>query len=232
MHTAARLQRVLGLRPLPGLKNKKKKVDEGFQQQQRDLEKTVSEFIRSRIRERVARHEQTTKCDDRYSYRRLGGTSISRAGRPGHLAGDGNHRQYYYSFAGASGASASSAAASSTIETLLRSQTRPTAPLDAADWQAVLRHVCKGAAASAEAKTVGFLVKEAISTKREGKGGGLDRCDPGGSRKGAVRSMGAGQGQSSVPYGLFLQVLLGYQLHGYLRRLEDFREDFKKASKL
>lgn len=221
-----------------------KKVDEGFQQQQRDLETTVSEFLRSRIRERVARHAQTTKCDDRYSYRRLGGTTISRAG-PGNFAGGGGHRQgggggdatttVGYSFAGGAGAgagaSASGAAASSTIETLLRSQTRPTAPLVAVDWQAVLRHVYKGAAASAEAKTVAFLIKEAISTKREGGRGQPDDCESSGrSRKGAAGSPGAGQGQSSVPYGVFLQVLLGYHLHGYLRRLEAFREDFKKAS--
>eukprot|EP00752_Nemacystus_decipiens_P014257 g12678.t1 len=210
-------------------------VDEGFQQQQRDLEKTVSEFIRSRIRERVARHEQTTKCDDRYSYRRLGGTTISRAG-PGNLArgndrqgGAGGDNTIAYPFGGA-GAAASGAGASSTIETLLRSQIRPAAPLVAADWQAVLRHVYKGAAAaSADAKTVGFLVKEAVSIKHEEKGVSRDTGELG-SRKGAAGSVGgAGQGQGSVPYGLFLQVLLGYQLHRHLRRLEAFQEDFRKV---
>eukprot|EP00903_Cladosiphon_okamuranus_P006338 g6208.t2 len=195
-------------------------VHEGFQQHQRDLEKTVSDFIRSRIRERVARHEQATKVDDRYSYRRFGSSSISRAGAR-NLAAD-NHRH-----GGAGGASiacsAAAVAASSTIETLLRSQTRPTAPLASADWQAVLRHVYRETATT-DAKTVGILVKEAISAKRAEAEKGLDSCEPT-SRKGAV---GAGQGQSSVPYGLFMQVLLGYQLHGYLRRVEAFREDFRK----
>lgn len=89
----------------------------------------------------------------------------------------------------------------------------------------MLRHVYREAA-TADAKTVGFLVKEAISAKWAEREKGLDRYEPA-SRKGAV---GAGQGQSSVPYGMFLQVLLGYQLHGYLRRVEAFREDFRKAS--
>lgn len=203
-------------------------MDEGFQRQQRDLEKTVSDFIRSRIREKVALHEQTSKCDDRYSYRRLGGTSISRAGGAGYLA-TGNLRQGGAAVnapVACSAAGTTAGAASSTIETLLRSQTRPTAPLLAADWQAVLRHVYKGAA-TADARTVGFLVKEAISARRAEREKDLeDDCEPG-SRKGAV---GEGQSQSSVPYGLFLQVLLGYQLHGYLCRLEAFKEDFRKAS--
>lgn len=199
-------------------------MDEGFRLKQQDLEKTVSDFIRSRIRERVVRHEQATKCDDRYSYRRLGGTSISRVAAGNLTVGD--HRQ-----GGAGGATiahsfSGAGAASSTIETLLRSQTRPTTPLVAADWQAVLRHVYKGAA-TADAKTVGFLVKQAISIKREDKKG-PNKHEPG-SRNGAVGA-GAGQGQSSLPYGLFLQVLLGYQLHGYLRRLEIFRQDFREAS--
>lgn len=203
-------------------------MDEGFQLKQRDIEKSVSDVIRSRIRERIAHHDQTAKCDDRYSYRRLGGTSISGAAA-GNLP-TGNHRQggsggatMAYSFAGAGAA----AAASSTVETLFRSQTRPTTPLVAADWQAVLRHVYKGAA-TADAKTVGFLVKEAISTKLEEKKG-LDSSYEPGSREGGVGA-GALQGQSTVPYGLFLQVLLGYQLHGYLRRLEVFREEFREAS--
>lgn len=208
------------------------KVDEGFQLQQRGLEKTVLDFIRARIREKVARHEQITKCDDRYTYRRLGDTSTSRAGA-GNLA-TGNHRQgaaggvaIAHPFAGAGPATA---AASSTIDTLLRSQTRPTSPLVAADWQAVLRHVYKGAA-TADAKTVGFLVKDAISRKQSGKRG-PGNSGPG-TRKGgvgAVGAVGAGQGQSSVPYGLLLQVLLGYQLHRHLRRLEAFAEDFREAS--
>lgn len=204
-------------------------MDEGFQVKQRNFEKSISDFIRSSIRERIARDAQTAKCDARYSYRRLGGTSISRvaAGATGagkHWQGVAGGATTANSFAGAGAA----AAAASTVETLLRGQTRPTTPLAAADWQAVLRHVYKGAA-TADAKTVGFLVKEAISANGEGQKSS-ESCGPG-SRKGEAGGVGgAGHGQRAVPYGLFVQVLLGYQLHGYLRRLEGFREDFRQAS--
>ena len=198
------------------------KVDEGFRSQQRDLERAVLDFLRSRIRERVAHHDKTAKHDNRYSYRRLAGTSISRAageniGNSSHGPGGGAIRS-----AGACSLSASTA----TVESLLRSQTRSSTPLASADWKSIVRHVYKGSH-TADAQTVGFLVKETVSATRDGNRGS-ENCEPG-SRKGAT-GMIVEQGQWSVPFGMFLQVLLGYQLHGYLRQIETFTEDFREAS--
>ena len=69
-------------------------------------------------------------------------------------------------------------------------------------------------------QTVGVLVKEAM-----GRGG--QGFDTGAGKGGKGR---AGSRGSSIPFGVFLQVLLGYQLHGHLRWLRCFKDDFQKAS--
>lgn len=117
------------------------------------------------------------------------------------------------------------AASTANIESLLRSQTRPGARLATADWAAVVRHVYKGSA-TADAQTAGFLVKEAVSTLPEVKRR-RGHEQPGSGR--GAGGKGPGQGQRSVPFGVFLQVLLEYQLHGYLRRWKLFREDFREV---
>ncbi|CAN0514623.1 unnamed protein product, partial [Ectocarpus sp. 12 AP-2014] len=192
-------------------------VDEGFRVEQRKLERTILDLLRVRIRERTERHDNIPNYHDRYSYRRLGGTSISKvaAGNSG-PSSSGNHRQ---GGGGAHSYSGAGAASTVTTESLLRSQTRPGALLAAADWQAVVHHVHKGA----DAQTVLFLIKEAISTRgsRRDRVNGKPNSGKGGSA--------AGMGQQAVPFGVFLQVLLGYQLHGYLRRLKFFREEFREA---
>lgn len=195
------------------------KVDEGFRVEQRKLERTVLDLIRVRIRERTERQDKIPNHHDRYSYRRLGGTSISKvaAGNSGSgTSSSGNHRQ---GGGGAHSYSGAGAASTATTESLLRSQTRPGALLAAADWQAVVQHVHKGA----DAQTVLFLIKEAISTRdcRRDRVNGKPKSGKGGSA--------AGMGQQSVPFGVFLQVLLGYQLHGYQRRLKFFREEFREV---
>lgn len=194
------------------------KVDEGFRVEQRNLERTVLDLIRVRIRERTLRHDKISSYHDRYSYRRLGGSSISKvaAGNSGSgTSSSGNHR---LGGGGVNAYSGAGTASTVTTESLLRSQTRPGALLAAADWQAVIQHVHKGA----DAQTVLFLIKEAISTRRRRRDGVNGKPKPG---KGGS---GAGVGQS-VPFGVFLQVLLGYQLHGYLRRLKFFREEFREV---
>ncbi|CAN0403348.1 unnamed protein product, partial [Pylaiella littoralis] len=192
-------------------------VDERFRLEQRDRQRAVFDVIRSRIRERIERHDKTVKHDDRYSYRRLGGTGISRvaAGKLGSC----NNRQVVGARRGGYFAAGAAAASAATVETLLRSQTRPDAPLAAADWKAAVHQVYKGST-TADAQTVEFLVKEAASTMRQGQRGRDDE------RPGSMKGAGA----EAVPFGLFLQVLLGYQLHGYLRRLNVFRQDFREAS--
>ncbi|CAM9487950.1 unnamed protein product [Ectocarpus sp. 13 AM-2016] len=194
-------------------------VDEGFRVEQRKLERTILDLLRVRIRERTERHDNIPNYNDRYSYRRLGGTSISKvaAGNSGSgPSSSGNHRQ---GGGGAHSYSGAGAASTVTTESLLRSQTRPGALLAAADWQAVVQHVHKGA----DAQTVLFLIKEAISTRgsRRDRVNGKPNSGKGGSA--------AGMEQQAVPFGVFLQVLLGYQLHGYLRRLKFFREEFREA---
>lgn len=88
----------------------------------------------------------------------------------------------------------------------------------------------KGSTA-ADAQTVNFLVKEAASTIRQEGQRGRDSGAPGSARgASAGAEVDVGQGQCSVPFGLFLQVLLGYQLHGYLRRIKVFRENFREVS--
>ncbi|CAB1118558.1 unnamed protein product [Ectocarpus sp. CCAP 1310/34] len=194
-------------------------VDEGFRVEQRKLERTILDLLRVRIRERTERHDNIHNYHDRYSYRRLGGTSISKvaAGNSGSgPSSSGNHRQ---GGGGAHSYSGAGAASTVTTESLLRSQTRPGALLAAADWQAVVQHVHK----AADAQTVIFLIKEAISTRGSRRDGvnGKSNSGKGGSA--------AGMGQEAVPFGVFLQVLLGYQLHGYLRRLKFFREEFREV---
>ncbi len=199
-------------------------MDEGFWQKQRDLERAVLDFIRSRIRERIAHHDKTVKYDGRYSYRRLGGTSISRVAGG---SSSSSHRQGGADGAIKSASGACSASASTaTVESVLRSQTRSCTPLIAADWKAILRHVYDGGH-TADAQTVGFLVKEAVSTLRDATRG-PENSEPA-SRKEAI-SARLEREQCSVPFGIFMQVLLGYQLHGHLRRLEIFTEDFREAS--
>lgn len=173
------------------------KVDDNFRLEQQHLERTVVEIIRSRIRERVARHHKTEK-EDRPNNGRLGG----------------DIRQHGREFA---------AASSATIDYLLRIQTRREAPLAAADWQAIVRHVYKGS--TADVQTVGVLVREAVSGVR----GESSRNGAMGSKKGRQGDAG-GVERSSVPFGIFLQVLLGYRLHGRLRWLRYFKEDFREAS--
>lgn len=179
-------------------------VDERFRVDQQNLEQTIVEIIRAIIRDRTARHERADVDDRRRDYRRRsGGAGISRAsGRP---------RKVGQAFATASAVA---------IDSLVRSQTRPGASLAAADWQAVVRYVYRGA--PADAQTVGVLVKEAAMN--HGRGGQGFGAGKGKSRQGRVGSRG-----SPVPFGFFLQVLLGYQLHGHLRCLRNFKEDFRKV---
>ncbi|CAN0232699.1 unnamed protein product [Hapterophycus canaliculatus] len=177
------------------------------------------------------RHDKITKYEDRYGYRRSVGISkvassntgrgTSVQGQKGGSEGAGQESGDVRAYSGVVAAAASNA----NIESLLRSQTRPGARLATADWTAVVRHVYKEST-TADAQTAGFLVKEAVSTLREEKRR-RGRDQPG-SGKGAS-GMGSEQGQWSVPFGVFLQVLLEYQLHGHLRRLKLFREEFQQV---
>lgn len=158
------------------------------------------EVIRARIRDKTARHERAE-----VDYRRRSGLGgISRASsRP---------RKIGQAFATASAVA---------IDSLVRSQTRPGASLAAADWQAVVRYVYRGA--PADAQTVGVLVKE--TAMNQGRG-----AQDFGAGKGRSTHGGRGESRGSpVPFGIFLQVLLGYQLHGHLRCLRNFKEDFRKV---
>lgn len=187
-------------------------IDERFRSDQQNLEQTIVELIRARIRDRTARHERADVDDRRRNCRRLSGGvgGISRTNnRP---------RKIGQAFATASAV---------TIDSLVRSQTRPGASLAAADWQAVVRYTYRGA--PADAQTVGVLVREAaMSQNRGGQGVGAGA----GAGAGRGRQGRAGSRGRPVSFGVFLQVLLGYQLHGHLRCLRNFKEDFRKASRL
>ncbi|CAM9689410.1 unnamed protein product, partial [Scytosiphon promiscuus] len=207
-------------------------VDEGFQLEQRKLERAVVDCVRVRIRDRMMRRDKAAKYEDRYSYRRSAGISKvavmntdGGTGKQGQQRASGGGTGRVGGDARAYSGVLAAAASTANVESLLRSQTRPGARFAAEDWMAVVRHVYKGST-TADARTAGFLVKEAVSTWREEQP--RRDHDQRGSGKGAA-GVGLGQGKWSVPFGLFLQVLLEYQLHGYLRRLKRFREDFREV---
>ena len=182
-------------------------VDERFRLDQQNLEQIIGEVIRARISDKTARHERADVDDRRRDYRRRSGLAgISRArSRP---------RKVGQAFASASAVA---------IDSLVRSQTRPGASLAEADWQTVVRYVY--GKAPADAQTVGMLVKEAAISMIQGRGG----QDVGAGTSKGSQGGRAGSRGSPVPFGIFLQVLLGYQLHGHLRCLRNFKEDFRKV---
>lgn len=114
-------------------------------------------------------------------------------------------------------------ASNAVTDFFLRNQTRPDAPLSATDWQAAICHVYQGSAA--DAQTVSVLVRKDISNRRPrdlvGHKQQQHRC--------LVMGDGEGLWSSSLPFGVFLQTLLGYQLDIHLRSLEQLREDFRKV---
>lgn len=112
----------------------------------------------------------------------------------------------------------SAASSAASVDFLVRNQTRLGAPLAAADWQAVVDYVYK--TTPADARTVAFLVKKAILMRRH-----KDRELRGTTRKGGREQ----EVRGSVPYGVFIQVLLEYQLHGHLRFLKLFKRDFREV---
>lgn len=169
-----------------------KQVDERFLLEQRCLERRVLKLIRLRLRKRQA-------SLDRKNGGGGGGNGVDRT-----------YRQQGGAFPVASEA---------TVDSLLRKQTRPGAPLAAEDWQGVVRHLYKDEAG--EAQTLRLLLREAAFL-RKGQG---DRNDAGGT--GAAR--GGGKGSRNLPFGVFLQVLLGYQLHRHLRCLRFFTADFREV---
>lgn len=108
----------------------------------------------------------------------------------------------------------------------LRNQTRPDAPLSATDWQSVICHVYQGSVA--DAQTVSVLVKKDISNRRPKGLVGQQKHNQHQHRC-LVTGEGEGLWSSSVPFGVFLQILLGYQLDIHLRSLKQLREDFRKV---
>lgn len=115
-------------------------------------------------------------------------------------------------------------ASNAVTDFFLRNQTRPDAPLSATDWQAVICHVYQGSAA--DAQTVSVLVRKDISNRRQRDNVGNKQQQ---QHRCLVMGEGAGLWSSSIPFGVFLQILLGYQLDIHLRSLEPLREDFRKV---
>lgn len=159
--------------------------------------------MRSRITERVARHGPPNNDNH---------ISIGRSSSGSRSSAVANHTRQ-----GAFAAAASAA----TIDSLLRNQTRLSAPLNMADWKAVVSHVYTSSA-TPDAQFVAFLIKDAVLKRERGgrdSGAGAD----GGKRRERME-------RSAVPFGVFMQVLLGYQLHRHLRRLRFFKEDFREVT--
>lgn len=160
--------------------------------EQRGLERRVLKLIRLRLRKRQATF-------DKKNGGREGGNGVDRA-----------YRQRGGAFPVASEAA---------VDSLLRKQTRPGAPLATEDWQGVIYHLYKDE--TQEAQTLRLLLREAAFPR---KGQGDRKCGHG---TGVAR--GGHEGSRSVPFGVFLQVLLGYQLHRHLRCLRSFKEDFREV---
>lgn len=135
----------------------------------------------------------------------------NKAGRGGGNGADGSSSNAYRQKGGAF-----PVASEATIDSLLRKQTRAGAPLSPGDWQGVVRHLYRDE--TGEAQTVGFLIREATFS-RKGQGG----------RDGTGAVGGGRERSKKVPFGVFLQVLLGYQLHRHLRCLRLFKEDYRKV---
>lgn len=177
-------------------------VDDKFYQQQMRLERSVLAFLRSRIQERV---------NSLNSYSRSGSPCRTRA-TLAHGVGEGTSDRR------GQGGRKPAATSVVNVDVFLRNQTRPDAVLATVDWHAVVQHIHKGS--PSDGRTVGFLVKEAAS-RRE--------------REDLKKRVRFGEGEdaqeerSSVSFGVFMQVLLGYQLHVRLRRLRFFKEDFKEV---
>lgn len=180
-------------------------IDEHFREQQQKLERDVVDLMRGRIKERLVRHHKKNGREDgRSNRRRRLGSSINKINNciP-------QERGTFAAFSAA------------TIDYLLRNQTRTDAPLTTVDWQSMVKRIY--GEFTADTQTIGVLVKKAASCRgEEGRDNGDGASGRGGGRE-------AGAGGDFVSYGGFLQVLLGYQLHGHLHRLRFFKKDFREV---